>query len=407
MSDEPIVILNQHLPPDPAPTGRLAAELLAALRDAGLPATGLAGPATYGRVDGGDGPDGLSRLPIDRVMATRFGRRGLLGKALDAASFLAGVVLRERLCADGPAGGTVVTMSSPPPLPALGRWLAARRGARLVIWCQDLWPHVASALGVWRAGGAPDRWARRLLRRAYGHAARVIALEPAMAARLVEFGVAPERVVTVPNWAPAALFEADPADRAPKVRAALGARDDQTLVLYSGNLGRVHEFETVLAAARALRDDERLRFVFAGHGPRRAEVARAAAGLPNVRLADGVPAASLAERLLAADVHLATLREGFAGISVPSKAASAWAVGRPTLFIGPAESDVARATRVAELGAEARNGDVASVVLALQELAALPEVCRGHGANARRWALDHHHPARNVPALVRAVRELG
>lgn len=54
------------------------------------------------------------------------------------------------------------------------------------------------------------------------------------------------------------------------------------------------------------------------------------------------PRAALGESLAAADLHLITMRPGFAGLIVPSKIYGILAVGRPAVFVGPGDSEVAR-----------------------------------------------------------------
>ena len=55
--------------------------------------------------------------------------------------------------------------------------------------------------------------------------------------------------------------------RLPTIRyAANGGSQASFVVGYSGNLGRVHEFDTVLAAAEHLRDDPHIVFLFIGGG---------------------------------------------------------------------------------------------------------------------------------------------
>ena len=50
----------------------------------------------------------------------------------------------------------------------------------------------------------------------------------------------------------------------------------------------------------------------------------------------------LQARLSAADVHIVTLHHGWTGTVVPSKFFGALAMGRPVLFIGAADSAIAR-----------------------------------------------------------------
>ncbi|MCI0343608.1 MAG: glycosyltransferase, partial [Planctomycetales bacterium] len=214
-----VLLLNQHLPPDPAPTGRLAADLLRGLAEAGIEAAGLAGPPTYGeapREARGSAPE----TRVLRVRGTRFGRVTLAGKALDAATFAAGVLARARGAIR--PGGVVVSLSSPPLLPALADAVARRRRARLVLWCQDLWPEVGTALGLWREGSARERVLRRAVRGALARAARVVALSARMRDRLVASGVAAARVAVVPNWVGGAAGSCAPGQVA-RARRELGA----------------------------------------------------------------------------------------------------------------------------------------------------------------------------------------
>ena len=58
----------------------------------------------------------------------------------------------------------------------------------------------------------------------------------------------------------------------------------------------------------------------------------------------------LAHSLGAADVHLASMRENLCGLVVPSKVYGILAAGRPCVFLGPRESEVARTLERHECG---------------------------------------------------------
>jgi glycosyltransferase involved in cell wall biosynthesis len=115
--------------------------------------------------------------------------------------------------------------------------------------------------------------------------------------------------------------------------------------MYSGNIGLAHTFEAILDAAAILQTVEpKLLFLFVGDGPRlpwlREESARRR--LTNLRFIAPHPRERLAESLSAAEVHLVTMRDDLCGLVVPSKFYGVAAAGRPTVFVGPANSEVAR-----------------------------------------------------------------
>src|SRR6185369_10286114 len=92
-----------------------------------------------------------------------------------------------------------------------------------------------------------------------------IALGADMAAVLADAGVAANKVFLIPNWAPDGLTSQPPAVA---LRATWNLRG-KFVVAYSGNLGRVHDLRPVLELAEALRDDDRIAFVFIGGGAQR------------------------------------------------------------------------------------------------------------------------------------------
>ena len=78
----------------------------------------------------------------------------------------------------------------------------------------------------------------------------------------------------------------------------------------------------------------------------------------NVRLVDFADARTrCTARLAAADVHLISLRDDWAGVVVPSKFFASLAVGRPVLYAGPAESEIARWIAENDLGLHLRDDD--------------------------------------------------
>jgi hypothetical protein len=86
----------------------------------------------------------------------------------------------------------------------------------------------------------------------------------------------------------------------------------------------------------------------------------------------------LAALLVAADVHLITLRPSFSGLVVPSKIYGCLHSGRPILFVGPKSSDVhllcTQAKRIAYEQVEP--GDVSAFAEALERLSQGAQVGR-------------------------------
>src|SRR5687767_1402207 len=184
----------------------------------------------------------VNGVTITRVATTRFGRSFLPGRAIDYLTFYLGAFVAIRKHRDA----VIVAMTDPPLLSVI----AALASRRVVNWVQDLFPEVAEALGM-RALRVLRPLRNWSLRRAKTN----VVLGELMAARV-------PKPVVIHNWADGGLK--------PMERQAGGLH---YTVGYSGNLGRAHEVETILAAMRMLPD---VRFVFTGGGAQLERVKREA-----------------------------------------------------------------------------------------------------------------------------------
>lgn len=382
MRERRIVFVNRYFFPDHSATSQLLSDLAFHLAALGTAVTVVTSAQAY------DDPG--RRLPrretvrgvqVRRVWTTRFGRANLAGRALDYLTFYASAawtllrLLRR--------GDVVVAKTDPPLISVVAAAAARLRGAVLVNWIQDLFPEVALALGVRavRALEAPLRVLRNHSLRAAGCNVAIGAL---MAHRIIEQGVAPARVEVIHNWTSAQGLRPLPA-------ADVGLRGEWGLaarfvVGYAGNMGRAHDFDTVLAAARLLNDTPSIVFLFIGGGAQQARIEAEIArhGLDNVMFRPYQPLERLHESLCVPDVHLVALLPVLEGCIVPSKFYGIAAAGRPVIHVGRRDGEIGRMIAAADCGFVVEPGEGARLAALLRRLAAAPEECRDLGARARR-----------------------
>ena len=199
--------------------------------------------------------------------------------------------------------------------------------------------------------------------------------------RAVASGSAADRVKIIPNWADPDAVKPVPHAENP-LRAEL-ARDAPCLVMYSGNIGRGHDVETLVGAARLLRERTDISFLFLGDGAKRRELELAVRDLPNVRLGPYQPREKFAQSLSAADLHLVSLSAGLEGLLEPSKLYGIMAAGRPALFVGPERSEVARTIHREHCGRTFHNGDAEGLAHAIAALAGDPAAREDMGRRGR------------------------
>ena len=102
-------------------------------------------------------------------------------------------------------------------------------------------------------------------------------------------------------------------------------------------------------------------------------IAVRARGLSNVSFEPPVNRNELDSLLSAADVHLVTMRPECRGTVLPSKFYGIVAAGRPCIFVGPQEADLATLIRGKNLGVTCSPSQITPAVDYLKGLAANPD----------------------------------
>jgi colanic acid biosynthesis glycosyl transferase WcaI len=254
--------------------------------------------------------------------------------------------------------------------------------SKFVYWVQDLYPDTAVQLGVLGPESAATRALELVSRATLKGADAVVTIGDCMADRIVAKGIAQSDIDIVHNWADGDAIQEVPRE-GNRFRREHGI-EEKFVILYSGNMGRGHAFETVLGAARRLLDRPEMLFLFIGGGAKQAEVEAAANELANVRLLPYQPRDQLNWSLGSADLAAITLQDQALGVMIPSKLYGHLASARPILFIGPPTSTVARVIEDSGCGAVFAHGDVDGVVRFIETLAADPERALAMGRAGRR-----------------------
>lgn len=146
------------------------------------------------------------------------------------------------------------------------------------------------------------------------------------------------------------------------------------VLLYSGNYGVPHDFETIVEGF--IRHHQSgsgrtgLWLNATGSNADKVEAQLRSAGVPCVR-SRTVPLDELPALLISADAHLITLRSEFSGIVLPSKVYACIASGRPIIYVGPKSSDVhfLCSEQVPQAYVQIEPGDVTGFVASLEKLA--------------------------------------
>jgi glycosyltransferase involved in cell wall biosynthesis len=248
-----------------------------------------------------------------------------------------------------------------------GARLAARAGVPYV-------PLVRNLLGVRSAA------ARAVERYALRRAALVGVTHETLVDGVAALGVPRERIRLVPNWS----LTPGPSRRREQMRALLGWRPGQTVLLYAGVLTPAQR-----VLVEAARQDPTLRVVLMGEGAGKEALRALSGGLPNLDFARTAADEEFPDVLGAADVLAVT------DAAVPAELTSYFAAGRPVVAAVAADSGTAREVDRAKAGAVVPPGDPAALRAAVRALAADEAVA----ARARDYATAHLTPTAALTRL--------
>lgn len=259
-----------------------------------------------------------------------------------------------------PRPNIYVVQTTPPLMPTCMAMVARVKRRPYVLVAQDLYPEIVAVHGMMDSSQLLYRMLLRMIDRTYQGAAKVISLGPHMSRRILNKGVASDCIREISNWG---VGDLRPWEGPNSLRQEWGL-EDRFVVLYSGNMGLGHEFETFLRGAAKAKDEcPELSVVFIASGSRKDELhswVREHGMGGWVQFHSYQPQNRLRESLGVADLSLVTMKEGWAGLIVPSKILGVMAMGSPTLYVGP-DSDVSHLIERFSAGVHVRNGNVEGV----------------------------------------------
>jgi colanic acid biosynthesis glycosyl transferase WcaI len=388
-----LIFINRFFAPDHSATSQILSDLAFDLAGAGREVHLVTSRQIY------DDPkaalperETINGVDVHRVASTGFGRTALLGRSIDYVSFYRSVWHRLKDIVG--KSDIVVAKTDPPLIAVVARPVARRNGARLVNWLQDIYPETAVELGVPFMRGPVAASLAALRNSTLREAAATVVVGDLMARKVEALGAPAARIHVIPNW----CNDED-------IRLVANADnplrrdwnlDDKFVLGYSGNLGRAHEFATVLAAAEQLRNEPRVAFLMIGGGKRFEELSSAvkARGVAGAfRFLPYQNRTLLSNSLGAADAHWVSLDPRLEGLMVPSKFYGIAAAGKPIVVIGDPNGELAQLVQLNDCGFAIAPGDSNALAATLRQLVKAPHAVLEMGDRARKM-LDAHFTRR-------------
>jgi colanic acid biosynthesis glycosyl transferase WcaI len=361
-----LLILSQTYPPDPAAVGQHIADVAERMVERGWRVVVFTSRRGY------DDPskryrwrETLRGVEVRRVAFSSFGKGAIAVRLAAQVLFMIQAFARGLFT----GGVSAILVSTSPPFAGYaGNVLAALRRVPFVWWVMDINPDQMVKSGKLRATSLISRvfeWMNRLTLKG---ARRVIVLDRYMRDCLLRKADVAYKIAIVPPWSHDIVRENLPHDRNPFRQ--LHGFGDSIVVMYSGNHGYSTPLDTLLATARQLEGESRLKFVFIGGGVIKRQIDEMVdrESPPNIVTFPYQPLSELRFSLASADVHVVSLANEGAGVVHPCKVYGALAIGRPIIALAPRESYLADILEKYRVGWLVEHGDVEKLRSVLRDV---------------------------------------
>lgn len=359
-----ILLINQTFHPDNLATSQQVSDLALFLKKKGHFVSVLTAQRGYEeRQKKFPKEEMWQGIRITRVSSTGFGKGRFRYRIIDSLTFF--LALMGRLIFY-PRQDIVISFTSPPLVGVLGSLFCLFRGGRSVQWLMDINPGSAFAVGLLKRDSLLGRFLNGVFEFTLKRADLIVVLDRWMRQNTVSHGADPRKVVIVPPWA---VFKKDTENLSAEIHAFKRQHglEGKFVVLYSGNHSVVHPLDTLLEAAKILKDEKEIVFLFIGAGLRTKDVAdfKKKHALSNIVQLPLQPRAKVKASFGSADLHAVVMGEKMSGLVHTSKIYSVLASGKPFVFIGPKESHVSDLIAETGLGQALVHGEARAVVEAI------------------------------------------
>lgn len=405
-----ILIINQHFYPEVAATGQLLLDLCEDLVKDGYRVKVITGNPNgdLNRKNKILKRENYKGIEILRLKNTTFNKYKMTGRVLNYLSFHSLVFFQILFCKKP---DLVLVMSTPPFISFYGLILKILKKVKTIYIVQDLFPDLVVELGKIKNKyfvNILENFSKCIIRRMD----RVVVVGEFMKRRVkrdILQGMDSDHIITIHNWADGEKIRVLRGEEERNLIKAEWGLEGKFIVSYSGNIGDLHEFDTIISAAEDLGEQGwgKICFVFIGEGIKKEYIERKVKdkGLNNVLFFPFQPRKVLKYSLGLADVSLVTLEKGFEGMVVPSKIYGILASGRPIIAVVGGKSEVTEIISKGKCGEIVKIGDYKKLSEAIINYYNNSKKCYQEGMSGRKYFKENYDRKIATKKYIKVIKE--
>lgn len=287
-----------------------------------------------------------------------------------------------------------VNQLSPVMMAQPGLAWAKRYGKKCVLYCLDLWPESLLVGGISKNSPVYKLFLQ-ISRRIYRRADKLLVSSHGFLPYFQEvLGMDPAQIEYLPQYAEDLFGSA----------AVEMPRKDTVDFLFAGNVGNLQAVETIVEAARLLKDEKSIRIHIVGGGISLEGCKALAAGLENITFYGRRDLQEMPAFYAMADILLICLvKDPGLSANLPGKVQSYMAAGRG--IVGAVNGETARIIREADCGLCAPAEDAEALAQVLRQAAADPAQRKQWGQNALSYYRENFQKEVFLEKLLAVLKE--
>jgi len=278
-------------------------------------------------------------VSIFRINNTGFGKKTKIGRLIDFFTFNA-LIFLKMLFLKKKSYDLIIGLTSPPLLSYFGLKIARLKKIKFLYWTMDLQPELSIVAGYFDKNSFSARTLQKRGDYIFKNSDKIITLDRFMVEHIRNRVKSNANIASIPVWP--VVEEVYNGKRLENPFRIQNNFKNKIVIMYSGNHSVMHPLDTLLEAAKLLKEDTRFLFVHIGGGVRLKDVSefKKANNLENIILLPYQPRNLIHLSLGSADIQVVSLGAGCVGYTHPNKIYGAMFIGKPILYLGPNPSHI-------------------------------------------------------------------
>ena len=386
-----LLVITQFFPPDYAATGQLIQELAHNLGENNVQVNVFTGQPGYAfKQKLAPNKEVSKNLTIRRSRTVKIASSRIRAKALSGIIFTLRATLT--LLKNGRKNDVALLTTAPPFLSMAGYIANLVLGLEYICLIYDLYPDAVVELGITSKDSLITKLWNKINALVWQRSKKIVVLSETMKQRIIKrHPSVANKISVIHNWADSDWIE--PIQKQQNWFARQHGIDRKFTVLYSGNMGRCHDADTILETIKLLQN-ELVQFVFIGAGTKHETCRKTVEELKlkNCTFLPYQDKANLPFSLTACDVALVSIAPGLEGVVAPSKLYGIMAAGKAIAAICEPHSYLREIINDAECGASFDNKNSQGLADFIMNLAANPELPVEMGKAGRKYMVENFTP---------------